>query len=674
MSSLIKIIWAALVFLCVDSASGAEHKLVPRHDPVDQLFRRAPMPQSARSVVVNLATNLHAAFDTELGRVHTIWKGGPLNLWGPPYSNTKSPFICDFEGERVYTFPKFSPWLAGTERLDAEFRGIKTESGEVAFEYELRGEKTRAVVVESISGATEGERWTVKQRFDFPEGTSEELRFMVFAEGGIDRKLLPQNKWAGTNGTVTFFHVGTVGDWTVFFEQVDYSSEIITEVGTEKGNPVVRYSGEEARAYVTIPKRAEAYSFEIYLSSDARRLPILKRARAEAVRFEGDAELRRNSGDEFYRIEHFPLPPSAEMMITGMDWLNEKDLAVCTWLGEVFIVENATGPVAEAKYRRFARGLNEPLGLLVRGGMMLVVQKGELTLIADTNNDGEADSFLCVNDDWGYSGNYHSYSFGPLVTPQNDLMVFVTGQRGRADLTYQGWAITVNDDAAEPFCYGLRVPHGWGTYQGDIFVADNQGNWIGTCRLNHLQEGKFYGFPSSKPASKKVHSAQEVEPPVLWLPRALSPSASGIETIDADSFGPFKGQMLIGDFQNSIVMRAFLEKVNGKWQGAVFPFAKGFLSGVNRLAMGADGKLYVGGGKRTWSTAAPKEYSLERVSFTGKMPFEVSEVRALKDAEGRARGATLYCTLEPCCHTGRTGPCAPEIVAAGITRVVVAIE
>ncbi|MGZ8900529.1 MAG: hypothetical protein ACXW3Z_10580, partial [Limisphaerales bacterium] len=124
MSSLIKIIWAALVFLCVDSASGAEHKLVPRHDPVDQLFRRAPMPQSARSVVVNLATNLHAAFDTELGRVHTIWKGGPLNLWGPPYSNTKSPFICDFEGERVYTFPKFSPWLAGTERLDAEFRGI----------------------------------------------------------------------------------------------------------------------------------------------------------------------------------------------------------------------------------------------------------------------------------------------------------------------------------------------------------------------------------------------------------------------------------------------------------------------------------------------------------------------------------------------------------------------
>jgi diaminohydroxyphosphoribosylaminopyrimidine deaminase/5-amino-6-(5-phosphoribosylamino)uracil reductase len=51
-----------------------------------------------------------------------------------------------------------------------------------------------------------------------------------------------------------------------------------------------------------------------------------------------------------------------------------------------------------------------------------------------------------------------------------------------------------------------------------------------------------------------------------------------------------------------------------------------------------------------------------------------AEVYALEDAGERARGATLYCTLEPCSHTGRTGPCAPLVAGAGITRAVIAIE
>jgi diaminohydroxyphosphoribosylaminopyrimidine deaminase/5-amino-6-(5-phosphoribosylamino)uracil reductase len=51
-----------------------------------------------------------------------------------------------------------------------------------------------------------------------------------------------------------------------------------------------------------------------------------------------------------------------------------------------------------------------------------------------------------------------------------------------------------------------------------------------------------------------------------------------------------------------------------------------------------------------------------------------AEVHALDEAGEAARGATLYCTLEPCCHTGRTGPCTERIIAAGIRRVVVAVE
>ncbi|HXH66970.1 MAG TPA: bifunctional diaminohydroxyphosphoribosylaminopyrimidine deaminase/5-amino-6-(5-phosphoribosylamino)uracil reductase RibD [Candidatus Limnocylindrales bacterium] len=51
-----------------------------------------------------------------------------------------------------------------------------------------------------------------------------------------------------------------------------------------------------------------------------------------------------------------------------------------------------------------------------------------------------------------------------------------------------------------------------------------------------------------------------------------------------------------------------------------------------------------------------------------------AEIVALKQAGERARGATLYATLEPCNHIGRTGPCTEAIIAAGISRVVAAME
>jgi diaminohydroxyphosphoribosylaminopyrimidine deaminase/5-amino-6-(5-phosphoribosylamino)uracil reductase len=51
-----------------------------------------------------------------------------------------------------------------------------------------------------------------------------------------------------------------------------------------------------------------------------------------------------------------------------------------------------------------------------------------------------------------------------------------------------------------------------------------------------------------------------------------------------------------------------------------------------------------------------------------------AEIVALKKAGKKARGATLYVTLEPCCTTGRTGPCTKAIIAAGVKRVVVAMR
>ncbi len=53
---------------------------------------------------------------------------------------------------------------------------------------------------------------------------------------------------------------------------------------------------------------------------------------------------------------------------------------------------------------------------------------------------------------------------------------------------------------------------------------------------------------------------------------------------------------------------------------------------------------------------------------------EIDALNAARDGESDLAGATLYCTLEPCNHTGRTGPCTEAIIAAGISHVVIGIS
>src|SRR5580700_1746871 len=51
-----------------------------------------------------------------------------------------------------------------------------------------------------------------------------------------------------------------------------------------------------------------------------------------------------------------------------------------------------------------------------------------------------------------------------------------------------------------------------------------------------------------------------------------------------------------------------------------------------------------------------------------------AEIEVLQQAGARAAGGTLFATLEPCCHEGKTGPCTEAIAKAGIRKVVVAVR
>jgi hypothetical protein len=78
-------------------------------------------------------------------------------------------------------------------------------------------------------------------------------------------------------------------------------------------------------------------------------------------------------------------------------------------------------------------------------------------------------------------------------------------------------------------------------------------------------------------------------------------------------------------------MRVYLEKVNGRYQGACFPFRQGFGSGNVPLRFAPDGSLFVGGTNRGWGSRGNKPFALERLVWTGTKPFEIHDMHARPD-------------------------------------------
>jgi hypothetical protein len=201
---------------------------------------------------------------------------------------------------------------------------------------------------------------------------------------------------------------------------------------------------------------------------------------------------------------------------------------------------------------------------------------------------------------------------------------------------------------------GLRSPCGLGTnLDGEMFVTDQQGTWVAATPIHHLRKGVFYtnqeslgtlkhpespvkvagALPKDCSYAEAVKAAPVMAPAAVWLPyNKMGRSGTDIQVIDqGGKFGPFDGQLLVGEFTNSAVNRVFLEKVGGEYQGACFPFLSGFPAAVVRLAFAPDGSLFVGMTNRGWSSLGNRSYGLVRVRQKGEVAFAVKEMRAKPD-------------------------------------------
>jgi hypothetical protein len=367
-----------------------------------------------------------------------------------------------------------------------------------------------------------------------------------------------------------------------------------------------------------------------------------------------------------YRIVTLQQPPECVLEVGGLAFRPDGKLLACTRRGEIWMVTNPTSEEpTDMKWTRFASGLHEALGISVEGNdTVFVTQRPELTRIVDKNGDGKADEFFTVCDKWGCSGDYHEFAFGnPRDKEGNFYITLNVGFGGghQAKSPWRGFCVKVTPKGEmEPIAWGLRSPNGVSfSPEGDLFYCDNQGEWVASNKMHHIQKGEFYGHQESlvwlketefiKKFSDKVPSGMlydgqkgeganspsgmpNLTPPVIWFPYGRMGQSASEPRFDttAGKFGPFAGQCFVGDQTRSMIMRVALEKVGGRYQGACFPFRSGFQCGINRLVFAEDGSLFVGQTNRGWGSLGPKPYGLQRLVYTGVLPFEILTMKLTK--------------------------------------------
>lgn len=543
-------------------------------------------------LAVGSANGIHHLYDPNTYSVQAVWSGSFGRM------NEKGGFEYD-ESKLKRFLLRDKPWSFGESpfrKLEFSWNGYTVRDNQVYFRYEILDSKTQ------IS-------WDVEERLEIISETQQNLHFTLAASQKTDEYL---NYWV---------------------KQTHFRR--LSTNGQQNQRNLVKN---------LYPNQNE-FTVSFYRRKDTPTIP------------------------HGYSIRELALPEQGipiRFEPTDIDFAPDGSAYVSNRTGSVWHLK-------DDQWSLFAEGLHEAIGVRVApdGSGVYVMQKPELTFLQDTNGDGVADLYSTHEDRFRFTGQYHEFAYGPRINSKGE-MFFSTGlasgayhiaepdgyshQMGSA-LGYRGWVMKRSPNGSlAPFASGLRSPAGIGINAKDeLFITDNQGDWVASSYLGHVEEGDFLGHPASfwdrpeygiTPAVLDYTTVgmmpKEVPPldpkvfrkarkrPAVWLAHGdLTNSPGSPSFAPKDGFGPFEGQAFIADISHRTVVRAALEKVNGAYQGAVFPFIRPLASASFSTAFDPHGNLWVGSVGRGWT---PGEPAIEIISYDpSETPFEIQRIELTRD-------------------------------------------
>jgi hypothetical protein len=348
-------------------------------------------------------------------------------------------------------------------------------------------------------------------------------------------------------------------------------------------------------------------------------------------------------------------PWLAQTRFTGLDVFPDGRIAVCSWDGDVWIVEekNRGGEGEKARgrraseitngssvspapslsispsltWQRIASGLFQPLGVKIVNGKIHVICRDQLAVLHDLNGDGEIDFYQCLNNDHQVTEHFHEFAMGlqtdaagnfyyaksarhalPAVVPHHGTLLRVTHDGSRTEILANGFR------AANGVCLNP---------DGSFVVTDQEGHWNPKNRINWVTvsadgKPKFYGNMFGYHDVTDTSDAAMV-PPLCWITNAFDRSPAELLWVESDRWGPLKGSLLNLSYGYGKVFVVPHENVRGTMQGGMIELpVPTFPTGVMRGRFHpTDGQLYLCG-MFAWAGNATHPGGLYRLRATGQ--------------------------------------------------------
>lgn len=590
-----------------------------------------PLNITPRGLVLNLGGGMRACLDTELLRIAAIWRGpgvSPVSLAPLSYQNgdTKTPGgqnpLPEPIGDVWLINGMYPGWQSGAKvttddprpaepsieepgrgplpETAGRFGAIRLAGDQVALEYTAAGSK----VQEWITADMQGDSPRVRRTFRLDPCSR--ARWIVLGAKGRGAK------------DICFTLAGAAGS----------GIELTSEDKTWSAR--VPASDKPRQFAVHIARGPQISTAQI---GEVAFVDASQPARARWPR-EVATNAKLSPAKDAYVVDDIALPREnpwrRNVRLADLEFFKNGDAAGVTLDGDVWLARGLAVEQGPARWRRFASGLHEPMGLVIRQEQIFVFDRNGIWRLIDSNGDGEADVHELFYNHFTQSAESREFPNSIKLAPDGSMVISKGGQQASTISRLNGSVLRIAADGKSHAVLGVgfRQPFvGVNPRTGLVTASDQEGQYIPSTPLHIVKDGAFHGYLSELLPREKYPAP--IAQPLTWIPHSVNPSATTQVWLHGAKMGPLNDSMIHLGFNRPEIFRVIFNERGSRPQAAVVSVVRDYdVPTLNGAVNPADGFLYVTGFQVVgWGTTAKRLSGLARIRHTDApctLPKEVA--------------------------------------------------